>query len=122
MAKTISNYFLIVKYSSSYIAEVAEEGKKKPKKEEVVTNKEIVKFYNQHHELVGAEVFKGTCPYQEKAVLKMWGEEYTYSNTIHLKSGWRKEMKELQERAKIQPGVDRTTYDCRASVNSRLAA
>lgn len=123
MAKNQKNYFVIMKYSATYLAKVEPKSPKaKNKTEEVATRKDIVKFYNHKHELVGAEVFKGVCPYQEKSELKMWGEEYTFSNTIQLKSGWRAELGELKERAKVQPGDDRTTYDCRASVNSKLAA
>ena len=121
MAKTPKNYFIILKYSASYLAEVSQKNGKS-KKEEVATHKDIVKFYNQEHELVGAEVFKGKCPYDEKGLLKMWGEEYTYSNTIKLNSGWRREVAELKERAKVQAGDDRTTYDCRASAFSKLAS
>lgn len=52
----------------------------------------------------------------------MWGEEYTYSNTVPMKNSWRKEIAELKERAKVQEGSDRTTYDCRQSVKSKLAS
>ena len=122
MDKNKRNYFVIMKYSSSYLAEVPQKGSKKPKKEEVATHKDIIKYYNPQDELVGAEVFKGVCPYNEKAVLKMWGDEYTFSNTVKINSGWRKEIAELKERAKIQEGSDRTTYDCRQSVKSKLAS
>lgn len=117
--QTPKNHFVIYEYSASYLAPVEEKEGKKSKKTEVSTRKDIVKFYTGE-DLICAEVFKGKHPYSEKAILKMWGEEYTYSNTVKIKSGWRKEIAEIKERAKVLEGTDRTTYDCRASAKSKL--
>jgi hypothetical protein len=112
--KTSKNHFVIYEYSASYLTPV-----KKGKKSEVSTRKDIVKYYHGG-ELICAEVFKGKHPYGEKAVLKMWGEEYTFSNKVPMSGGWRKEIAEVKERAKVLEGADRTTYDCRASAKSKL--